>query len=198
VLVDTPLLALIGVALSVVLSSRVNDPRAAQQFSAVLVVPVLGLLFGQVAGVIVLGPGLALGIAVVLAIIAAGADLAREAIPMCRSERVAGIEPALQLWKSRLRPLQHTRTGATPTVRSVPVTVRTNDIALRDLGEDGFGTSATDHFGDRVAFLSSLSMVEVHDIEEKSSAAVKARNVAKFGQQVCVRLPVRALLFDSG
>jgi hypothetical protein len=39
----------------------------------VLVVPVLALLFGQLAGVIVLGPGLALGIAVVLAVIAAGA-----------------------------------------------------------------------------------------------------------------------------
>ena len=71
VLVDTPLLALIGVALIVVLSSRVNDPRTAQQISAVLVVPVLGLLFGQLAGVIVLGPALALGIGVILAIIAA-------------------------------------------------------------------------------------------------------------------------------
>ncbi len=73
VLVDTPLLALIGVALIVMLSSRVNDPRAAQQISAVLVVPVLALLFGQLAGVIVLGPGLALGIGAVLGIIAAGA-----------------------------------------------------------------------------------------------------------------------------
>ncbi|TMG61099.1 MAG: ABC transporter permease [Chloroflexi bacterium] len=73
VLVDTPLLALIGVALIVVLSSRVNDPRTAQQISAVLVVPVLALLFGQLAGVIVLGPALALGIGVVLALIAAGA-----------------------------------------------------------------------------------------------------------------------------
>jgi ABC-2 type transport system permease protein len=73
VLVDTPLLALIGVALIVVLSSRVNDPRTAQQISAVLVVPVLVLLFGQLAGVIVLGPALALGIGVILAVIAAGA-----------------------------------------------------------------------------------------------------------------------------
>ena len=73
VLVDTPLLALIGVALIVVLSSRVNDPRTAQQISAVLVVPVLGLLFGQLAGVILLGPAVALGIAAVLAVIAAGA-----------------------------------------------------------------------------------------------------------------------------
>jgi ABC-2 type transport system permease protein len=73
VLVDTPLLALVGVALIVVLSSRVNDPRTAQQFSAVLVVPVLALLLGQLAGVIVLGPALALGIGAILAIVAAGA-----------------------------------------------------------------------------------------------------------------------------
>ncbi len=73
VLVDTPLLALIGVALIVVLSSRVNDPRTAQQISAVLVVPVVGLLFGQLAGVIVLSPALALGIGAILAIVAAGA-----------------------------------------------------------------------------------------------------------------------------
>jgi ABC-2 type transport system permease protein len=73
VLVDTPLLALIGVALIVVLSSRVNDPRTAQQISAVLVVPVLGLLFGQLAGVVVLSPTFALGIGVILALVAAGA-----------------------------------------------------------------------------------------------------------------------------
>ena len=71
VLIDTPLLGLIGVALIVVLSSRVNDPRTAQQISAVLVVPVLGLLFGQLAGVVVLGPALALGIGVILALVAA-------------------------------------------------------------------------------------------------------------------------------
>jgi len=72
-LLDTPLLALIGVALIVVLSSRVNDPRTAQQISGVLVVPVVGLLFGQLAGVIVLGPALAVSIGVVLAVVAAGA-----------------------------------------------------------------------------------------------------------------------------
>jgi ABC-2 type transport system permease protein len=73
VLVDTPLLALIGVALIVVLSSRVNDPRTAQQISGVLVVPVMALLLGQLAGVVVLSPALALGIGVVLAVVAAGA-----------------------------------------------------------------------------------------------------------------------------
>jgi ABC-2 type transport system permease protein len=73
ILVDAPLLALIGIALIVVVSSRVNDPRTAQQFSAVLVVPVLLLLFGQLSGVIVLGPALAISIAVVLAAVGVGA-----------------------------------------------------------------------------------------------------------------------------
>jgi ABC-2 type transport system permease protein len=73
VLVDAPLLALIGIALIVVVSSRVNDPRTAQQISGVLVVPVLLLLFGQLSGVIVLGPALAVAIGVVLAAIGAGA-----------------------------------------------------------------------------------------------------------------------------
>lgn len=73
IVLDAPLLALIGIALIVILSSRVNDPRTAQQISAVLVVPVLALLFGQLAGVIVLGPELALVIGAILAVIAAGA-----------------------------------------------------------------------------------------------------------------------------
>jgi len=84
VLFDTPLLALIGVALIVVLSSRVNDPRTAQQVSAVLVVPVVGLLFGQLAGVIVLSPSFALGIGVALAIVAAGLDVAHGTLGQSR------------------------------------------------------------------------------------------------------------------
>ena len=113
------------------------------------------------------------------------------------TERVAGIEPALQLWKSRLRPLQHTRASGTPTVRAIAVAVRTNDIALSDLGEDGFGTGPTDHLGDGVALLSAVTMVELHNIEGESLPAVHTRNVAKFGQQIGMRFPVGALLFDS-
>lgn len=64
--VDMPLLALIGIALIVIVSSRVNDPRTAQQVSAVLIVPVLGLLFGQLSGVLVLSVPFALVGALVL------------------------------------------------------------------------------------------------------------------------------------
>ncbi|MFO7167014.1 MAG: ABC transporter permease subunit [Chloroflexota bacterium] len=67
----TPSLALIMIAACVAISSRVNDPRTAQQVSAVAVVPLLGLFFGQLVGVIVLSPAFALGMAVILGVIAA-------------------------------------------------------------------------------------------------------------------------------
>lgn len=69
VVVDTPLLALIGIALIVVVSSRVNDPRTAQQISAILIVPVMALLFAQLAGVVVLSSSLALEIGAVLLVL---------------------------------------------------------------------------------------------------------------------------------
>jgi hypothetical protein len=75
--------------------------------------------------------------------------------------------------------------------------VRTNDIALRDFSEDGFATSATDHLGDRVALFCSIPVVELHYIEGEAPPAIQTGNVAKFGQEIRVCLPVRALLFDS-
>jgi ABC-type Na+ efflux pump permease subunit len=54
-LVLSPLLALFGNALAVVVSSRVLDPRAAQNLAAMTVLPLLGLVVGQIAGRISLG-----------------------------------------------------------------------------------------------------------------------------------------------
>lgn len=54
VLVIGPLMAIAAVNLAVIVSSRVNDPRAAEQMASVLIVPVMGLLFGQLAGLIIL------------------------------------------------------------------------------------------------------------------------------------------------
>jgi ABC-2 type transport system permease protein len=70
-LLCTPLMALIGVTTTVAISSRVNDPRTAQQLSGVVVIPLLLLFFAQLLGVLVLSPGVALIIAAVLAVIAA-------------------------------------------------------------------------------------------------------------------------------
>lgn len=50
ILVIGPLMAVCAVIFALMVSSRVNDPRAAEQISAVLVVPVMVLLFGQIGG----------------------------------------------------------------------------------------------------------------------------------------------------
>ncbi|MGB9736790.1 MAG: ABC transporter [Chloroflexus aggregans] len=55
-LLASPLLALISVALTVMVSSRVSDPRSAQQIAAVLIVPVMLLFVGQMLGFFVLNP----------------------------------------------------------------------------------------------------------------------------------------------
>jgi ABC-2 type transport system permease protein len=49
-----PLLALLAVVFSLMISSRVNDPRVAEQISMVIILPVLAGFFGQVAGLFVL------------------------------------------------------------------------------------------------------------------------------------------------
>ena len=68
-----PLLSLITVGLTVLISSKANDPRSAQQISVVLILPMVGLIVAQLSGVLVLGPLVvllgALGLAFVAAII---------------------------------------------------------------------------------------------------------------------------------
>jgi ABC-2 type transport system permease protein len=49
-----PLLAVMAVTFSLMVSSRVNDPRVAEQVSMVVILPVLAGFFGQVAGLFVL------------------------------------------------------------------------------------------------------------------------------------------------
>ena len=65
-----PLIVMIAVTAMVAISSRVNDPRTAQQISAVAVIPVLTIFFGQLAGLLILSPLFALGAAAVLAVLA--------------------------------------------------------------------------------------------------------------------------------
>jgi ABC-2 type transport system permease protein len=66
----TPLLALIGIAVMVAVSSRVNDPRTAQQFSIFLVLPIIALIIGQVTGLYVLGPVFAFAVFLLLVLLA--------------------------------------------------------------------------------------------------------------------------------
>lgn len=66
-----PLLALITIALTIAVSSRANDPRSAQQISAVLILPIILVIFGQITGVLTLSPLVALLGALILAVLAA-------------------------------------------------------------------------------------------------------------------------------
>ena len=52
-----PAVSLLGIGATVIISSRVKGFRESQQLSALMVVPVLALLFGQAAGFIIMGPG---------------------------------------------------------------------------------------------------------------------------------------------
>jgi ABC-2 type transport system permease protein len=54
VLIIGPLLAILAVNASIMISSRVNDVRVAQQLSAVIVLPLLLVLFGQLSGLFVI------------------------------------------------------------------------------------------------------------------------------------------------
>lgn len=64
-----PLMALMAVSISVMVSSRVNDPRVAEQISMVVILPVLAIFFGQLGGLFVFNRQLAIVSAVVLAIL---------------------------------------------------------------------------------------------------------------------------------
>ena len=67
-----PLIVMIAVTAMVAISSRVNDPRTAQQISGVAVIPILTIFFGQLAGLLILSPLVALLAAVILAVLALG------------------------------------------------------------------------------------------------------------------------------
>jgi ABC-2 type transport system permease protein len=54
VVVVGPLMAIVAVSAAMIVSSRVSDPRVAEQMAAVVIVPVLLVLFGQMAGVVTL------------------------------------------------------------------------------------------------------------------------------------------------
>jgi ABC-2 type transport system permease protein len=67
VLLVGPLLAILGVNLSLIVSSRVNDPHAAQQISMIVIIPVMAVFFGQLVGLILLDLRFVFAAAVILA-----------------------------------------------------------------------------------------------------------------------------------
>lgn len=67
-----PLLALMAVSAAVMISSRVNDPRVAEQLSALVILPVMAILFGQIAGLVYLNTQLIVWMAIGLVVVDLG------------------------------------------------------------------------------------------------------------------------------
>lgn len=86
-----PLLALLAVVFSLMISSRVNDPRVAEQISMVIILPVLAGFFGQVAGLFVLNKQIISLVALVM--------VALDALMVYLATRVFQREQILTKWK---------------------------------------------------------------------------------------------------
>ncbi|MCX6033791.1 MAG: ABC transporter permease, partial [Chloroflexi bacterium] len=86
-----PLLAVMAVTFSLMISSRVNDPRVAEQVSMVVIVPVLAGFFGQVAGLFVLNEQIISIVALVMLVL--------DALLLYLTTRVFQREQILTRWK---------------------------------------------------------------------------------------------------
>lgn len=69
VIIVGPLLAVLSVNFSLMVSSRVNDPRVAEQLSVVVILPVLAVFIGQIAGFFLVNQQLIFIMAIVLILI---------------------------------------------------------------------------------------------------------------------------------
>lgn len=67
-----PLLALAAVSVAVMVSSRANDPRVAEQLSMLVILPLLGLFFGQVTGLILVNQQVIIWMAIGVAVLDIG------------------------------------------------------------------------------------------------------------------------------
>jgi ABC-2 type transport system permease protein len=86
-----PLLAVMAVTFALMVSSRVNDPRVAEQVSMVVIVPVLAGFFGQVAGLFVLNKQIISIVALVMLVL--------DAFLLYLTTRVFQREQILTRWK---------------------------------------------------------------------------------------------------
>jgi ABC-2 type transport system permease protein len=67
-----PLLAIAAVSVTVMVSSRVNEPRVAEQLSMLVILPLLGMFFGQVTGLFFINETLIVWMAVGLTVVDIG------------------------------------------------------------------------------------------------------------------------------
>lgn len=90
-LVMAPLLAFLGILVTLVISSRVNDPRVAQQISVIFVLPLMGLFIVQMSGMLVLNTQMMLLLVVIVFVI--------DAIALRVSNVMFDREEILTRWK---------------------------------------------------------------------------------------------------
>jgi ABC-2 type transport system permease protein len=86
ILVVGPLLSVLSTNFSLMVSSRVNDPRVAEQLSSVIMLPLLVLFFGQIAGYVSLNANLMILLA--LALLAVDALMVYLAIQLFQRETI--------------------------------------------------------------------------------------------------------------
>ncbi len=86
-----PLMAVMSVLVSMMVSSRVNDPRAAEQISMLVILPLLAVLFGQIGGWFMLNRQLVAVAALVLLVL--------DGILLVVAEKVFERETILTRWK---------------------------------------------------------------------------------------------------
>ena len=84
-------MALLAVTFSLMVSSRVNDPRTAEQISSLMIIPVLAVFFGQLAGLFIINRQLILLAALILLIV--------DGIMVYLAVRVFQREVILTRWK---------------------------------------------------------------------------------------------------
>jgi ABC-2 type transport system permease protein len=75
-----PLVAFLGVMFTIIISSRVNDPRTAQQVSVIFILPIMAIFMGQMFGLFLINETIILGVCVValvadIAVIRIGGEL---------------------------------------------------------------------------------------------------------------------------
>lgn len=91
VLIIGPLMAVAAVNMAVLVSSRVNDPRVAEQISAVLIVPIMAIMFAQIGGLLVVNRDLMMISATVMLVV--------DAALIYAGARIFQRETILTRWK---------------------------------------------------------------------------------------------------
>lgn len=86
-----PLASVMSVSLTMMISSRVNDPRAAEQLAGLLVIPLVGFMLGQIAGAIVVNLTMTLAAAAVMVLV--------DVVLVMLAVRVFQREVILTRWK---------------------------------------------------------------------------------------------------